>query len=256
MLNTDSSFPIASIRKSQNGFTLIELMVGILVGTIVVAAAIALFVTTIRAATAVAQETRLTQEIRISMDFMVNDIRRAGYAFPHPNRVERDAETQVPINPFQDDGRDLAVHSNGECLLLSFDPTFEYDPNPEDLRSNLTDLDGTQYVFGYRLEGGAIEMLTNNASVTETTNCQSGEWVQLTDPTTTNVNKLSFEVDLRCRNVSNETRDCVSPDSGDVLYERRLVNVEIAASHAQNPDTDIALSDTIMVRNDRVRMAP
>jgi len=256
MLNPYPFFPFAPIRKTQNGFTLIELMIGILIGTIVVAAAIALFVTTIRAATAVAQEIRLTQEIRISMDFMVNDIRRAGYAFPHQNRVERDPDTQVPINPFQSGDLDLALHRNGECVLLSFDPTFDYEPDPETLQSDLEDLASIQYVFGYRLEEGVIQMLTNTTRVEATTDCDAGDWVALTDPATTRVETLSFDVDLRCRNVTDTSRDCNNTESEDVLYERRLVTIEIDARHAQDADTRIALSDTMALRNDRVRVAP
>lgn len=63
----------------QHGFTLIEMMVAIVVGLIVTAAALALVATIMRANTESTTATRLTQEIRAISEVIIRDIRRARY---------------------------------------------------------------------------------------------------------------------------------------------------------------------------------
>lgn len=265
MLNrARNTAPIPSRRRNgAGGFTLIELMIGILVGTIVIAAVIALYITAIRGATFVTQEARLTQETRIALDLMANDIRRTGYS--HPDRIEFDEESDaLPRNPFMASDLNLAIHEGGSCILLSYDPTYGYII--EDPLQALDEID-EQYVFGYRLAGNSIQMLTGQ--IESTGSCdQNDGWETLTDPTTTNVTLLDFSLDrssclhLNADGNATETTG-LCPDNGgdeDFYFENRRVTIQLDAQHADEPDTRVSFTDsddrdtslTVGVRNARI----
>ncbi|HHZ71202.1 MAG TPA: hypothetical protein EYN54_13210 [Methylococcaceae bacterium] len=66
-------------RKQQAGLTLVELMIGLLVGTIIIAGGLRVFTVVIRGQSDNVKLTRLNQDMRAMMDIMVRDIRRAGF---------------------------------------------------------------------------------------------------------------------------------------------------------------------------------
>lgn len=237
-------------QAGAKGFSLIELMVGILVGTIVIAAVTALYITTIRGAGFVTQEARLTQEARVSLDLMANDIRRAGYSHPDRIDVDEDDDTAVPDNPFMQPDRKIALHDDDTCLMLSYDPTYDY--HPSDPIGSLDEID-RQHVFGYRLSGNVIEMLSDpSGQVSETTDCDAGTWVELTDPSTTNVTRLEFSLDASgCLSIDGDgeesRQDGACPENGDegvFYFESQRVTIHLDAEHASAPQTRVSFSDT------------
>jgi type II secretory pathway component PulJ len=64
-------------RFRQTGFGLVELMIGLVVGMIVVAAALSLLTTTMSSSNASIKMTRLDQELRQTMTMLTRDLRRA-----------------------------------------------------------------------------------------------------------------------------------------------------------------------------------
>lgn len=238
-------------QKRARGFTLIELMIGIVVGTIVIAGTIALYITVIRGSAFVTQEARLVQETRVSMDLIANDIRRAG--FSHPSRIIPPNGDRPAANPFMDDDLNLTVH-DGSCILLAYDPTFAYDIDTADFEAPPTE----QYVFGYRLSDGAIQMLTSSMSSTQ--DCPTTGWENLTDPATTNVTTLEFDASpSRCMKIAEDGSEefadsCAELTSspGDIFAESRRVTIRLEADHTVSPDTRISFEDTVSVRNQRI----
>jgi prepilin-type N-terminal cleavage/methylation domain-containing protein len=65
--------------RRQSGFTLVELMIAIVAGIIVTGAAVAFTVTSIKSNADYVSSTRLVQDLRNSIDFVSDDLRRAGY---------------------------------------------------------------------------------------------------------------------------------------------------------------------------------
>ena len=243
------------------GFTLVELMVGLVVGLIVIGGVISLYLTVVQGSAYTTREARLTQETRITMDFISADIRRAG--FSHPERIIVPAdEERLPINWFMEDDRWLSIHDydggTANCILVTYDPTFLYDVTTADF----DDPPPAQYVFGYRSNNGTVEMLTGGLS--GTTDCDAGTWEPLTDPDTTRVSELSFEASgSSCMkvDVDGETHGpvygdtpCASlgSDDGDVFAESARVTVTLEAKHANDDATRVNHSDTVSVRNLRI----
>jgi prepilin peptidase dependent protein B len=275
-------------RNNLRGFTLVEMMIGIVVGFIVLAGVIAVFLAVVRSSAYVARESRLNQELRTAMDLMVNDIRRAGYwrnARPYNPDVDDDLvfnpfmnRIEIPSGPDQPADylgiRDIHIH-NGSCILFSYDTTFSTDPS----------------VFGYRLNGAAIEMLIGSDDTSDPDSCSTLGWQPITSPAIT-VSNLDFSFHTpapadadapsarssQCLNtrtlatfespatpdVARWTPPCelgltdasFSTSTGQVLLEARQITITAAATHARAPDTSLTLRDTVTVRNDRILRVP
>ena len=88
----------------QHGFTLVELLVGVAVGSIVVAGVISVFASTAGHQKTLIEAARLEKELRSLMTLMTDDLRRAGYAALMPG-VDNDGDglvdiTDLTFNPF------------------------------------------------------------------------------------------------------------------------------------------------------------
>ena len=66
----------ANIRGGQQGVTLIELMIGALVATTIIAAGYAVLTSSSKAMTTNEQTVETQQNVRVAMEFLYRDIRR------------------------------------------------------------------------------------------------------------------------------------------------------------------------------------
>lgn len=133
-------------NSTQNGFSLVELMVGVAVGFFVVLAASAIYLNTFSSSAVSMHQVRLNQSMRAIMDVMVFDIHRAG--------AWGGASSGVSNNPFTrrvGDGRtdtnviaDLYVNADGSCILYS------YDVNQNDGVDVFDSTTNTSEFFGFR----------------------------------------------------------------------------------------------------------
>ncbi len=70
---------IAGQRKPVAGFTLVQLMIGAVIGLIVLGGAVALFATLRGGGTETSRQMRLTYHLREALDLMTREARRSGY---------------------------------------------------------------------------------------------------------------------------------------------------------------------------------
>ena len=68
-----------SSRHQVNGFTLVEMMVALVAGMIVSTALVAFMLSSMKSNGEYVQSTRLTQELRNTLDLLTRDLLRAGY---------------------------------------------------------------------------------------------------------------------------------------------------------------------------------
>lgn len=73
-----------SIRGSQQGVTLVELMVGVVVASIIIAAGFAVLTSSSKAVTTNEQTVETQQNVRMAMEFLFRDIRQAGFGMIGP----------------------------------------------------------------------------------------------------------------------------------------------------------------------------
>lgn len=101
---------------SSRGFSLIELMVALAAGLIVLTALIAFLMSSFRSNGEYVQSTRLTQELRNTLDLIVRDLRRAGYD---------DNALNFLGNSYASPFAPIAVETSAEggCVLYAYDRT-------------------------------------------------------------------------------------------------------------------------------------
>jgi prepilin-type N-terminal cleavage/methylation domain-containing protein len=98
--------------RSARGFSLVELMIALVAALIVSGAVLSFFLSSMKSNGEYVQSTRLTQELRNTMDLMTRDLQRAGY--------DEDALTYLASGsstPFTPIKLDLA----NNCIVYSYD---------------------------------------------------------------------------------------------------------------------------------------
>lgn len=138
------------MKKNQQGLTLIEMMIAMVIGLLVVGVVITMFVTNVRSNRDNVSMIRLNQELRGAMTFISNELKRSGYSADPTN------------NAFIDE---LAI-VGGNCLRYAYD---------EDEDGTL-DTGGDPEHFGFRLNANALEWSRDNSS-----GACGGSWDDITD---------------------------------------------------------------------------
>ena len=101
-------------RRRASGLTLIELMIGILVGLILMSAVISVYVASIRSNSAVLTMAQLNHEVRSVAEIVANDIRRAGFD---------NATSTRSLADLQNDYDRIAISSilrTGDCVRFGY----------------------------------------------------------------------------------------------------------------------------------------
>lgn len=259
-------------KQKTSGFSLVELMVGMTVGLIVLFIVGTIFLSVLDGSTYTLRAARLNQELRVAMNFITDDLRRAGYWSEAAENALRPLSQQED-NPFTNrvaasgDIRDIHILASGTCIMFSYDADANFA--------------GDQRVFGYRLTGNVLEMLMDGT--TATNNCATGDWQPITDNSAVTVTTLSFDVTgSRCYNTTQEIgwtvtaagatipaceneanavavdndEDYENPAEGDLMVESRLINITLTGTHAADPNNRISLQETVKIRNNRIFLAP
>jgi len=151
------------VKYKQRGFTLIELMISMVIGLVVLAAVIGMFVTMIKSDNDNLKSIRLNQELRAAMSLITRDIRRAG--------VDGAAATRgTGPYPFSTSTTRLTTDNNvqgdaNSCVI------FAYDEDIDGID------DGNTARFGYRWDSskGTIESRKDGLD------CTASGWENITD---------------------------------------------------------------------------
>jgi len=138
-------------NNRQQGITLIEMMIAMLIGLILSGAVISIFVSNVKSSTENMRMMRLNQELRGTMTFISDELKRAGFSADATN---------------SDFMGDFNFNVASSCLRYSYDE----DGNG---------LQGTDERFGFQLTASAVRW-SNNVT---TTNCSNGTWQNVTDTT-------------------------------------------------------------------------
>ncbi|OQK16827.1 hypothetical protein AU255_02680 [Methyloprofundus sedimenti] len=188
--------------KRQTGLTLVELLVGMLVGMIVMAGAISIFSNSFNSQSDNIQLTRLNQDLRAMMDIMERDIRRAGFVTSDPDNNF----ASLQANPFFDSATggattDIGIYNSGACIVYSYNSDNDSPPVVDSNERR-----------GFLLDGTNLEMRKYGAT---NENCSTGaEWETITDPGI-EITALQFTLTTSTLNVTSMIND----DDGDGTVE-------------------------------------
>ena len=261
-------------HRRQRGLSLVELMIGLLVGLIVVAGASAMYMTNVRGQTNALRAAKLNQDLRATMSVMVSDIRRAGYwqgsitgagaAAPLPHPYSHSALQAY-----------LSVLVNGTCIMYAYDSDADGANLPE----------GGE-VFGFRLNGDVVQMLdpTDAATIAlnTTTNCGAGGWAAMTSNDTVVIDSLTFSTtgsqcfdattdlswQVTAADSTNEpcsapqseitmnTGAYIAPVTNDVALEMRQVTITLTGHHRSDAALISTITETVHVPNNRMFLIP
>lgn len=229
----------------QQGTTLIELMIGLVVGMLAVVSGLNFYLLIARSQTGIAMESILSQNLSNHMALMVEDIRRAGYQ-------------QIPDlpslpNPFLGPTTDIQVHEGGSCILYTYDRNFNSSADPAEF-------------FGFRVRQQTLETRTSGS---DNLSCESGDWELISDPETYVIDQLIFDTtrykclntltldtwDSHCDDAS--ATDYVAPLSGQRLVEIRQIGIQLSGSLMRAPFFSSKMhQQTVRVRNDKLIIIP
>ena len=217
----------STARTRQAGFTLIELMVGMLVGFIVLSAVIYALISSIRSSSDLLNMTRLDVEMSSLGDVLVGELRRTGYVAGAANDT----------NPFYLEAtKDLVVDSSS-CVLYSYDANGNGSIDNDEFK-------------GFAFVSGAIWFRTQSTSASYESCTLNNDWKALTDSDFMTISSFSVVSSAECvTSVSGAT--CSAGTSGKAVRVRAL-EISVAASVARDTEIWSQFSETVRLPNNLV----
>ena len=203
-------------KHAQRGLTLIELMIGMVIGLIVSGIALNLYLSTLNISTQTANTVRLNQEMRLIMDMMVSDIRRAGYG-----KVSEGVS--VAYSSIVSGGVPVSIFDGESCLVVAYN----------------ADADSDVELFAYKTASNAVQLSELSAASTSTASidCSNfSDWKNLSSTDISAFSALSF--------TSN------AASSGWASTLPKVITVTMSASSAQDSKIFRQLIETVRVRNE------
>jgi type IV pilus assembly protein PilW len=255
-------------KFAQHGMSLIELMIGIVIGLIILAGVTNVWLTSIITSSDTLRQSKLNQELTTLMGVMANDIMRAGvtgtlnYTSPQTNAFSQTDNTALEVIDNMTDNNQVTfanAGTGGSCIVYAYDRNLDGNVDTTD-------------VTGFRLNNGAVEIRQNLVG-SDPDNCSTaaGNWVPLTDSRIITVTTLNFAFDnsecinTREPNDTDEDGDgdnanagemnCynLAPTAGDVTVEARQIDITLAGQLVSDASVNLSISQSVRVRNDLVR---
>lgn len=246
--------------KKLLGFSLIELMISLVVGLIVVAATISIYIATVRSSADTIRATRLNHDLESVMTLMINDIRRSGYW--GGALMEADSRN----NPFTAATTNIQIHG-GNCILYTYDAD----------GSGIVDVNATTgrmpEQYGFKLDGTTIR-IRKSGTTTASGGCgtTNQEWEEFIDGSQLTITALQFNFEdiaspdlpatSRCINISTapptitNATNCTPTASGNNLVQKRIVNIVLAGRLTSDPTVTKSVNGTVEIRNNRLILVP
>jgi type II secretory pathway pseudopilin PulG len=231
--------------RGARGFSLIELMVAIIAGMLVVSAMLAFTVSSVRSNAEFVTVTRLTQELRATMDFATHELRRAGY--------DQDYMAQISRLAGASEASDFSpILLNNNCVV------YAYDREPGVAGQVDEDNGEVRALRRVTVNGvGVIEIATTDATNTEigcndtTANYATypptcvGPWCALTDSRT---------LDITGFTITDASPDVIEASGLATMPLRiRQFDITIAGRLRGNPDAVRSVTSSVRVRADCLR---
>jgi type IV pilus assembly protein PilW len=214
--------------KIQRGFGLIEMLISMALSLLAVSVMVILMASTLGSGTATIQMSRLSQELRASMQLMSRDLRRANFHSSFYNCYANvDCRSDLGIATYVDT---IHINEAGNCFWYWLDRDGDGDLSND-------------AVGGFRyseISGvGVIQMRTTGNSAA---NCDDNDgWELITDPNTVEI--TSFVV-----SDSDSYTETLSA-SGDVQVVEKI-RLNINGQMATNPSVHREIQDLVLIRND------
>jgi prepilin peptidase dependent protein B len=231
------------LAKTATGLSLLELIIGLLVGSIVVTGGLKIYSNSVADSSENIDTTALTQDLRTMLELMLHDLRRSGYVSSNPDtNADGLPDILLKNNPFAP----INVENSGTCIV------YAYNRNSNDLVEN-------NERFGFKLGTDTSfsppkkVLRVRRSSTSEA--CTSGTWENITG-TEIEITQLNFSLNEFPLNVTaaiDHPSDPVqqSCSTGEKCLYIRTVTIQLSGRLKDKPKINQTLSGSIRIRNDR-----
>lgn len=223
--------------RRQRGLSIVELMVGVTIGLLVVAASAMLVSGQLTENRRLLLETQLQQDLRATTDIIVRDLRRAG--------IWNDAQNS---GPWSTENTDPQCNRYATVRIADTQDSVVYRYYRNGDNNSAT---------GIKLENGVLKSGIQGAAVVAGSTCAQNanppSWQELTDSRTLRITK--FQVSWQDDGSTPQPLPCAklcadgSTSCWPVL-DVRLVKIEIEAASVADPSVTRAMQATVKLRND------
>ena len=214
--------------KKQRGFGLIEMLVSMALSLLAVSVMVILMASTLGTGSATIQMSRLSQELRASMQLMSRDLRRANFHSSFYNCYANvDCRDDLGISAYVDT---IHINEAGNCFWYWLD------------RDGNGDL-SNDAVGGFRYSTiGGIGVIQMRTTGNPAAKCDDDDgWELITDPNTVEI--TSFVVS----NLDSYTETLSAYGDTQVVEKIKL---KINGQMATNPSVQREIQDLVLIRND------
>ena len=230
--------PLVKSSKRQNGFTLIEALIGMSLSLVVTASMVALMSNSLGAASRIIQMSQLTDELRNTMSMMSRDVRRANYS---TNSIYCYANSECGGpggDAIQADDVTITTTDGDTCVTFGLDR--DWDGNANNDGGGAFRRDTIVNAGGFTV--GVIEMWTGTA-VPSCTN--SPNWVAITDPEFVDITAFDIARPFFEGTIEGE-------EGSTVTMRTRQVQMQIEGQLVLDNTITRRIEDTVKVRNNLI----
>lgn len=218
-------------HSRQLGFSILETTLSVTLSLIVTAAMVALMSSSLGNTSRIVNMTKLTDDMRMTMQMLTRDVRRSSYnanALYCYGNEDCGSDGSATLAP------DINISADGECFTYLLDRDHDGDSTENDAGG-----------FRRATIGGVgfIEMWIGNSSP----DCDSADvnWVRVTDPDRMSIETFSVDDTL------SYTEVIFDDGAGNTIAQRvRKLRVVMQAQLTADDSITRSLEDIISVRND------
>lgn len=261
------------LMKKSFGFTLIEIMISLALGLIIMAATLNMYIGTIKGTSDIVKSARLNYDMEMAMQFMVNDIRRAG------SWGGAITGSNATLNSFTQDITNMNIMAadgtagGNTCIVYAYDADLRNGDNEDPANPGLDmggdAIVGTGELYGFKFESNTIKVrhsvtgLTTPGSPTAAElKCDNGNWKNILDSDNIEITALTFTTDgSDCYNKATSTKydqACAATiadgnlTTGQAAVETREIRITMSGVVKGDVDVKKDLVSAVKVRTDRI----
>lgn len=216
---------------NQRGFTVMEFLVSITISLIVTAAMVALMSSSLANTSRIVTSTKLTDDLRMTMQMLTRDVRRTSY---NANAMFCYANDNCGTDGSATLAGDITIADNGECFTFLLDRDHDGD-------STENNAGGFRRVTNNGV--GVMEMWVGDAAP----NCAAANanWIAVSDADSMNISSFSVDDNL------SYTEVIFDDGAGTTISQRvRKLRFNLQAELIIDDSISRGIEDVINVRND------
>lgn len=220
----------SSNRSKSAGFSLVETLIAASLSLIVTTSMLALMVASLSNTSSIIKTTKLTDDLRVSMQMMSRDVRRSNYTadavncFANPDCFA-DGSLNAP--------GDVQINENSDCFIFLLDRDHDGDSTENaagGFRRAVTD------------GGGVIQMWVGETM--PECNSSDAQWVSVTDPNDYEVTAFSVDDDL------SYTEVIWDDGRGNQSFQKvRKLRLSITGQLSTDESVERSVENVIKLRN-------